>query len=75
MGIVLEQGRQFRAAVPGADDRRLADVERLAAEGRHERERLEQPDVPPTRLVGVVEWVRVEYSPDELPREVLQAEP
>ncbi|MNC88827.1 hypothetical protein D3C83_46900 [compost metagenome] len=74
MRIVLEQRRQFRVAIPGADDRRLVDVERLAAERRHERTRLAQPDVALARLLGVVERIRVEEGPDELPRDVLEAE-
>ena len=73
-GIVFEQRRELRVAVPRANDGRLVDVERLAADRRHERARLLQLDVALTRLLGVVERIRVQERPDELPRDVLETE-
>ena len=52
----------------------LVDVERLAGERRHERARLLQLDVALARLLGVVERIRVQERPDELPRDVLETE-
>ena len=72
--IVLEQRRELGVAVPGADDRRFVDVKRFAGDRRHERARLPQLDVALARLLRVVERVRVQERPDELPRDVLEAE-
>ena len=73
-GVVLEQGRQPRVALPRVDDGALVDVARLAVDRRDDGARLAQLDVALALLLGVVERVAVERAPDELPRHVLEAE-
>jgi hypothetical protein len=72
--VVLEQRRELGVAIPRAEARRFVDVQRFAAERRHECRAVLQLDVALARLLGVVERIRVEERPDELPRDVLEAE-
>ena len=72
--IVLEQRRQLRVTIPCANDRCFEHVASPARERRHVRPRLFELYVTLAGLLGVVERIRVQERPDELPRDVLEAE-
>ena len=65
---------ELGVAIPGAHDRALVDVAGRAGDRRHERARLLQLHVALAGLLGVVERIRVQERPDELPRDVLEPE-
>ncbi len=72
--IVLEDRGQLSVAIPGAHDGVLVDVAGVAGDRRHKRARLFQLHVALTGLLGVVERIRVQERPDELPGDVLEPE-